>query len=380
VPNRLNFIAAAWHRLRSARQAALRRAGARAVVVIAGLLALPVLPAAAADIPDLLIFQGNLSARTQLLLQNRSHVQATPFDGLVVNIPASWDGTLKTTTLDYRTVHDWLQPLAGTLPKIKRSYLLMVVRDMGDPFDDWTQLINNWLILARAARSVGMQGLFFDNEAYFEPYFNYPKDVSYPQKGLAAYQAQFRLRGAQIMRRLRAQWPDIKVFNLHGPYVSEPATPAAVTLQQVGVSSRDMRGYFFAGMLQGAQAPALTIDGGELYQYRTEADFERSVQWRRRGITQVPDSTLVPAAAAARWQQRIGLSFGVYDLQWVPGYNMNPALLEEALYQALLHANAPVWLFTEGAHDYLVPRGIGPRWMDAVARAKQRAQQAMRGR
>jgi hypothetical protein len=345
---------------------------------VAGCLTMQGLAALAADIPDLLMMQSGLSSRTQILLENLDHVRATPFDGLTINIPASWDGTLKTTQLDYDVVYgDWLAPLVGTLPKLSRSYLLMVVRDMGDPFDDWSQVIRNWETMARAARDAGMQGLWFDNEAYYEPYFDFPQTVRYPKRGLAAYQAQFRLRGEQIMQRLRALWPQIKIVHLHGPYVSEPATPPEITLEQVAVSARDLRGYFFAGMLRRAQAPAQAVDGGELYQYRTALDFERSAAWRRNGIAEVPDSSLVPPGIAQLWRQRIPLSFGVYDLQWKPDYPMTPQLLEEALYQALLHADAPVWLYSETpAHDYLVPGGVAPEWMQAVERAKQRAQAA----
>jgi hypothetical protein len=91
----------------------------------------------------------------------------------------------------------------------------------------------------------------------------------------------------------------------------------------------------------------------------------------------VRDSSLVPPGIAQLWRQRIPLSFGVYDLQWKPDYPMTPQLLEEALYQALLHADAPVWLYSETpAHDYLVPGGVAPEWMQAVERAKQRAQAA----
>jgi hypothetical protein len=324
-------------------------------------------------VPDLLIFQANLSARTQVLLENVDHVAAIPFDGLVVNIPSSWDGTLKTTRLSYDYVWGWLEPLVGTLPKLDRSYLLLVLRDQGDPFDDWAAVQANWVTMARAARDAGMQGILFDNEAYYEPTMVYPDTVRYPDKGRAAYQRQYRQRGAELVAAMRAEWPAIRIISLHGPYVSEPATPPEVTLEQVGTSRDDMRGFFFSGMLKEQVLPKSIIDGGELYQYRSDADFDRSLQWRRFGIAEVPASPLVPPRWRLRWQQEIALGFGVYDLQWRPDYPMTPALLEEALFQALTHADAPVWLFTEGDHDYLVPGGVDARWMKAVARAKARA-------
>jgi hypothetical protein len=328
---------------------------------------------AAQPVPDLLIFQSNLSARTQVLLENVDHVAAIPFDGLVVNNPASWYATLKTTRLSYAYVWGWLEPLVGTLPKLDRSYLLLALRDMGDPFDDGSNVQANWVTMARAARDAGMQGILFDNEAYFEPTMTYPDTVRYPDKGRAAYQRQYQRRGAELVAAMRAEWPEIRIISLHGPYVSEPATPPEVTLEQVGTSRDDMRGFFFSGMWRAQGVPGSIIDGGELYQYRSDADFDRSVQWRRFGIAEVPGSPLVPPRWSLRWQQKLALGFGVYDLQWRPDYPMTPPLLEEAIYQALVHADAPVWLFTEGDHDYLVPGGVDARWMNAVARAKARA-------
>jgi PEP-CTERM motif len=344
--------------------------------VRAGLFALASLLGTSATLAattELVILQSNLSSRTQFLLQNLDHVAASPFDGVALNIPATWSGTLKTERLSYTSVfNDWLQPLVGRMPKLAGSYLRVNLRDSGDPFDNWAPVLDNWAVLARAAHATGMRGIYFDNEAYSEATMEYPGTVAYPGLGLAAYQERYRQRGAEVMGRLQAEWQGVEIVTLHGPYVSEPATPAAVRRDQVGASATDMRGYFFAGMLQDKGPLARVTDGGELYQYRNAADYELSTQWRRYGIAQVSGSTLVPASLAGSWASRLSLSFGVYDRQWLPNYPMTPALLEEALFQAFMHADSPVWLYAD-QNDYLVPGGVDAAWLGAINSARQRA-------
>jgi hypothetical protein len=335
--------------------------------------------AATAATTELVILQGgpNLSARTQNLLNNLDHIAASPVSGIVLDIPATYSATLAGERLDYNTVFNtWMQPLVGTLPKLSNSYMRINVRDAGDPFSSsWSGVLENWSIVARAAKAAGMRGIYFDNEAYQEPLtFLFPGNVANPGLGLAAYQEQYRQRGADVMNAVQSVWANAQIVNLHGPYVSEGATPQAVRLDQVGADPNDMRGYFFAGMLAAKGAAAKVTDGGELYQYRTQADFDRSVDWRRFALPQVPGSTVVPGSLRGTWADKITLSFGLFDQQWRPNgeYPMNPALLEEALFQAFMHADTPVWLYAED-NDYLKAGGVGQEWVNAIVNAKARA-------
>jgi hypothetical protein len=328
---------------------------------------------------ELVILQSgpNLSAHTQNLLNNLDHIEASLISGIVLDIPATYSATLAGERLDYNTVFNtWMLPLVGTLPKLSNSYLRINVRDAGDPFSSsWNGVLENWSTVALAAKNAGMRGIYFDNEAYQEPLtFQFPGNVANPGLGLAAYQEQYRKRGADVMNAVQSVWANAEVVNLHGPYVSEATTPQAIRLDQVGADPTDMRGYFFAGMLAAKGAQAKVTDGGELYQYRNQADFDASVAWRRFAMPQVPGSTVVPAGLRNTWADKITLSFGLFDQQWRPNgeYPMNPALLEEALFQAFMHADSPVWLYAED-NDYLKAGGVGQEWVNAISNAKARA-------
>lgn len=324
---------------------------------------------------EIVLLQSNVSARRDSLLNNLSTVAASPFSGIVINMPATYTGMLNTATLDYNSVFGyWLQPLVGTMPKLSGSYLNVNLRDSGDPFGNWDVTLGNWATIARAAKDAGMRGIYFDNEAYVEPALSFPANAANPGLGLAAYQEQFRQRGADVMNAVQSEWSNVEMVSLHGPYVSEPATPRSVTLDQVGTEAEDMRGFFFAGMLGAKGASAKVIDGGEVYQYRTQIDFENSIAWRKFGLPAVPNSALVPANLRDTWADKISLSFGLFDQEWRPNgaYPMTPELLEEALFQALMHAEAPVWLYAE-SNNYLIPNGVDPSWLNAISTAKERA-------
>jgi PEP-CTERM motif len=339
-----------------------------------GLVMAVTTPWAAAATTELVILQSNVSARLDSLLRNRDLVAASPFDGVVINMPATYTAMLNSTQLDYNSVFGyWLQPMVGTIPKLKDSYLRIDLRDSGDPFGNWDNALNNWSIMARAAKDAGMRGIYFDNEAYSEPgAFTFPGNANNPALGLAAYQERFRQRGADVMNAVQSVWSNAEIVSLHGPYVSEPTTPAAVRLEQVGASGNDMRGFFFAGMLASKGANTRVTDGGELYQARAQSDFDIATQWRRSGMPQVPGSKVVPPSLRDSWANKISLSYGVYDQQWRPNYPMTPALFEEALFQAFMHADSPVWVYTDN-NDYLVPGGVDAVWLTAISNAKARA-------
>lgn len=301
--------------------------------------------------------------------RNMAHIENVGFDGVVVRTQAGWDLMLPGKVLNYADIMETeLAPLRKRMGKVNANFLVTYVMNV-DPFDSWSQVIGNWVTLARAARDVGMVGLVFDNEAYNGNVWTYPEDVTYADAHtLSAYQEQYRERGRQLMRALAVAWPSIRFMALHGPYVSDPRTPAAVVLEQAAVTDRDLSGFFFAGILEAAPPTASVMDGGEIYQYRTRQEFEDSYAFRRFILPRLQPSDLVPPALRDVWSEKIDISFGVYDEQWKDGYKMDPTILQATLTNALRQADNYVWLYTE-QHDYLTSGSLGPTWLSAVQQA-----------
>jgi hypothetical protein len=253
---------------------------------------------------------------------------------------------------------------------VTHNYVKIVVRESADPFDSWTQTVNNWVTLAQAARGTGLEGVFFDNEEYYEQMWDYPGDVKYPSKTLGQYQEQYRLRGQQVMQGIMAQWPTARIVHIHGPYISDSGTPSSVTLKQAVGRDNDLRGYFFAGML--SAAPGQVIDGGEVYQYRTPGDFYNSYIWRKTSMPNLSPNTLIPTSHKNIWLVSSNIGFGIYDTKWLPAYPMNPSTFQSVIANALMQTDSIVWTYAE-FHDYLTPGSVSRKWINAIWNARKAA-------
>ncbi|MEM7737886.1 MAG: DUF4832 domain-containing protein, partial [Deinococcota bacterium] len=333
----------------------------------------------------IIYLQSSISARPldYTLLANINYVESLPFDGMVVNIPASWYAMSgeRWAYEDFYT--DWLEPAEGLFQTFDHNFLKLHVDKPGDFFDDaaWDITVQNWRDLARAAHDVGFKGIFFDNEEYQDSLWTYPEDMAFAATTtLTEYRAQARLRGQQVMQAVTEVFPDIEILVLHGPYVSEPATPQAVSLFQVGVNENDLRGDFFVGLLEAAGPQATVIDGGEVYQYRSQADFETSYQWRKTDIaSEAVNAAFIPPALRSTWADKVDLSFGVYTYPWQldRGFDMNPEIMETTLTHALRRADSYVWFYHEADTygDWLTPEEpMQQDWINAVENARATAQ------
>src|SRR5262245_2229113 len=165
------------------------------------------------------------------IAENFGFLEGLPFDGLVVyvrntslTINAS-QCVMSKVAISYGHISSALAPIKD-LPfsRLRDNFAYVVGNSPPDFFDDWTIPIQNFANLARALKEAGLKGIFFDNEqySYFGHWAEYPGSVAYPAKTLEDYEAQARLRGKQVMEAMVAEFPEIVVLSLHGPYVSEP--------------------------------------------------------------------------------------------------------------------------------------------------------------
>jgi hypothetical protein len=331
-----------------------------------------------ADPPYLILHQRSTTEistyRTPYILANLDYIESLPFDGMVVNIPPSWD-VMRGRPLAYDAIYGhWLAPLKGKFKHFTQNFVEVLIDDPGDVFDDaaWNITIENWRLMARAAHEAGFVGIFFDDEEYTGHWLNYPEDYTNPTHTLDEYRAQTRLRGTQIMRAIVAEFPDVVFLVYHGPYVSEPKTPLSVIAGQAPPGDdSDLTGPLFTGFLEGLGPHAQLIDGGEVYAYRTADDFARSYAWRKYGLpSAATNSVFITAADRAVWSQRVGISFGVYNLTFPSTATpMTPRTMRTTLEQALRHADRYVWYYTYG-NNWLIPGDMPHCWFAAVEGAR----------
>ncbi len=111
-----------------------------------------------------------------------------------------------------------LADLKGARPTTCRENYLMVYSNPGDVdwFDDagWKIITDHWRLLTRLARQGGLRGLLFDAEPYTPPHsqFLYRAQPERDRHTFAEYRAKARQRGREVMRAVRAEFPDATIF------------------------------------------------------------------------------------------------------------------------------------------------------------------------
>jgi hypothetical protein len=304
-------------------------------------------------------------------------LETQPFNGMIVYLrdPAfavnATTGIMTNTPVTHASIASILDPLKG-LPftQMRENFGHVIGNSPPDFFDDWSVPIQNFANLARALKEAGLKGFFFDNEQYFSPWGAYPAGVAYPDIPLSEYEAQASLRGRQVMEAMAAEFPEIVVLTLHGPYISESRA-----VRQMGhsmdTSFYALLGPFFVGLLQGAGSLAQVVDGGELYWLRTAADFRGSYGLRKYGLaSDLIDCSFIPPDLRPDWPGLSSISFGILDRPFL-GEDMDPAILTTTLSNAIARADRWVWLYTEG-RTFLKPEsdgGASQAWIESVRAA-----------
>jgi hypothetical protein len=299
------------------------------------------------------------------------HIESMPFEGMFIHlVPFSWL-VMKGDSLIYDDIADKLLPIQDIFTTFQYNFLYVFIDFPGDLWDDevWEITARNFALMARAARDYGMKGIIYDNEEYQDGrWINFGEDYQNPDYALEEHANKTILRGKQVMEAMVVEFPDIEVMHYHGPYLSEPRTsiPAVVMMQAASWDHYELLGPFFAGMVLGKGNRGTVIDGGEVYQYRTMNDFEYSYQVRKYDIaSEGTDCWFIPLELRPNWSSDVNISFGVYNLHWIPKYPMDPSIMRTTLFNALSVTDKYVWYYTQ-EDDWLIPKQMPEEWIDVV--------------
>lgn len=109
------------------------------------------------DRPPIIAFMSSVSARTQFILENRAYIESLPFEGMVINIPASWNAMSPNAIVIEANVRELLAPLAD-FNAGKFNYLVIENDKPGDLFDDDAcgQSTANWRTIAKVAAETAL--------------------------------------------------------------------------------------------------------------------------------------------------------------------------------------------------------------------------------
>lgn len=324
------------------------------------------------------------AATPTFIRENKAFLESLPFDGVAVYLRTP-DGSDNITTsamtnqrLGYPLIAKVLAPLKGLqFTTMNQNFAAVFSGRPPDFFADWSAMIQNFADLARAARETGLKGIYFDNENHAARWSHYPDGVDFPTKTLREYQEQARIRGRQTMEAMVAQFPDIIVISLHGPYLSEPKAPAP--LFPKWQSTNQLMGPFFCGFVEGQGKRATCVDGGRLYHLRASKEFQESYEWRKGAIaSDKVNSAFIPNPLRPLWPAKVSVGFGIYD-QPFDRFDMLPDILRPTVANALRQTDRYVWLHVDGL-TYLKPSkagGASDAWVDAVRQGRMDAQRKL---
>lgn len=284
--------------------------------------------------------------------QNSSAMDEMPFNGVVLKMDNELGSRVQSQSpVSYEEFQSSLSPLFGVeFNNLKHNFLIVYSTPAGDIFDDWTVPLDNYAHMAQAAREVGLQGIFFDNEEYFGDALAFPEKCA-GDKSVSECRDQAYLRGSQVMDAIISSWPDVELIVAHGPYLSEEAT--ADYFKRRGIpwnnlaGSNEIRGSFTIGLASATRGEsAQFIDGGQVYAARTKRQFKAVKHWQKEGMS--TRGELIPDDLRPDWPGIVSSSFGVYDkADLYSGVPMDVEIWNTTLATALAKTDKYVWAYTE---------------------------------
>ncbi len=315
---------------------------------------------------------------------NISSMEKMPFDGVLINSFSS-DKIQRQTVVSLSKMRAELLPAKNTRSSVlTQNFYTIYTRDGGPLNGNYSIPIANFKAAAQAAKEAGFVGIAFDNENYYEDNWNYPTSGdnqwltspiynACPGINLAQCRDAARARGREVMAAMISVWPEIKVLNFYGVWVSDPMTEDQLSGQfpYNDVSFvNEMAGPFAMGMIEATlDTPARYIDGAEIYTLRTASQFSFGYNWLKNTFAQL--SALVPAAFKSLYSKQVDIAFAEYDLPY-NGRRMDLATWEATLKLSLQYSDQYAWTYTE-KYDWWGVGGL-PRvpqaWIDAARRAR----------
>ena len=302
---------------------------------------------------NLLIEFGWDEPDTAFLREHGKTMAESPFDGCVFHVVARRDDgraenfawkTWGRRAYDERELSQARDDLRATQSSPFHQNFLRVNTTPADLdwFDDHSAILANVKLAASLAKEGHCRGVLLDTEQYQGKLFDFAKQRDAKSKTWSQYEAQARLRGAEVMTALQEGMPGLTVLLTFGPsYVFQKAEKAKIDPKE---TEYGLLVPFVEGMAATMAGSTRLIDGHEpSYGYREPEQFVSALARIRKG------------------PPRLEAGFGIWlDYDWTAkGWNLDdleknhfsPSRFEKAVTLALEHSDEIVWIYTEN-----------PRW------------------
>jgi len=350
--------------------------------------------------PKYLIEFGWDEPTTAFMRRHIAQMEQTPFDGTVYHVQyRKPDGTMGSFMNDCwgkqgfsdAQLDNALDDLAHTPfhTFTHNFFRFNVLPGDVDWFDDYSAVLQNAEQAARIARASGSEGIFFDDEQYNYPLFNFAELKQKNHKSWEACTQQARLRGGQMMQALDKGWargapPGARraslgarplvimlTFGISLPYVE--CQTHSQKLPQVHYA---LLVSFLEGLFGAALPSDRIVDGGELaYGFKTTREFadQRDV---------VLDKACTLLEHPGPYLDHIGVAYGLWlDFEWKdrPFYTddltknyFTPQGWRNSVRTALNQTDQYLWIYTEKP-SWWTADGSSANLPSAYVEALQRA-------
>jgi hypothetical protein len=278
-----------------------------------------------------------------------------PVDGLVINL-TNVEGYFA-NKLFVQPAPSWekIQPELDAYAKLNRGrgpanhdFLRVNTSELAaDWYDDetWGMIVANFRFLGRAMAAMGVRAIMIDTEAYVGTPFNYMTQILRTDRDFAAYCAQARKRGREIMAAVTESVPAVIVMMTFGPCsASQEGERSNIVANSMGLVPAFTRG------LQEGAPKGKVIDGYETaYTYRSYAQFQKGREWMTS-----PRTNSFPGYDGGEpvrpgfgiWLRRSDASEGQLDLEEFTNNSHTPEEWQHALHYALLLADSYIWVYS----------------------------------
>lgn len=345
----------------------VRAVGAVALVVIA------CQPALGLAVTKKLIEFGWDEPDPAFMRQHIAQMEKTPFDGVVYHLSyKKQDGATSNFAWDVWgrqfITREQLEPGIADLKatpfrRFRHNFLRFntTPADM-DWFDDYSAVIHNARLAAWAAREGGSVGVWLDPEQYHSRLFDFDKQRDAGTKGWAAYAAQARKRGYQVMEAFQQGYPNLVVYVSFG--YTMPWRGSGRGRLKLEDTMYGLLAPFMDGMVDAARGRTRIIEGHELsYPIREPWEILASYREMRRGALPI-------VADPKKYLKVISCSFGIWmDYDWSKlGWSETetaknyrpPGTFEVVVRKALQTTDEYVWIYTEA-----------PKWWTAEGKTEK---------
>lgn len=324
-------------------------------------------------------------ANAERLRANLPAMEATPFQGCGVrfagpaNKPALWF-SFSREPYDAAALAQIRDDLKAVQPRQLRDRFLLLNANPGDVdwFDDagWAVIVEHWRQAARIVHEAGLTGIMFDPEAYREPYraFDWSAQAQGAQHSFAAYSAQARQRGREIMEAVAQEDPTATVLAFFLLSVNREAAERSDSRGALAGSPYGLLPAFVDGWLDAAPPTMTFVDGCEqAYHYNSRLDYLNGANLIRNKCVR-----LISAENRYKYRAQVQVGFGVYLDAYVnpptspwyinPGTQTPVQRLAENVTSALEAADEYVWIYGEQASWFPSPHPVADkvRWSDKL--------------